>query len=276
MDFPGVVEADECPEIFVVRRDQPLLGPGQSHLGVDDIGRRCVPVAIAVAYQAQIFARLDDGRTVAFDAAARGRRRKVSQRDLQGHFIEDRPSVGERLTDLGVGRAKFAMTPPARVEGQVDVQAGSFLRSRGDVRASDGADACQGVDLWKEFTFDRLPSELGSGHRFPRDADLGPLSRGDLQTLHKRQLQRRLEFPGHECEGQAGVAAHRVVQPRDGRQLRLAGQIDVFFRRGQLHFGPQHVVLFRDAGRAARSRVAERGLGPANRLFLDSASRAGP
>ncbi len=104
--FKRVVQRNQRAEVFIVRGDEPLLGPREGDFGVDNVGGGCLAVAIAVPHQAQVLDRLDDGRPIPLDAAMGGRRRDVGNRHLKCHFIKDCPRIGERLLNLGVRRAQ--------------------------------------------------------------------------------------------------------------------------------------------------------------------------
>jgi len=62
---------------------------------------------------------------------------------------------------------------------------------------------------------------------------------------------------------------HHVVQLRQGRQFRFLRADQGLARLGQEHLVAEHIVPVGHAGGAARLRVLEDRLGPANRLFRD-------
>ncbi len=194
----AVVEPDQRTEVFIVRGDEPLLRPGESDFGVDNVGWGRLAIAIAVPHQAEVLDCLDDGGPIPLDAALGGRRRDVGHRHLECHLIEDCPCVGEGLLNLGVRGAQRSLSPARRVERHIDVQADSFLRTGGDVRAADHADAAAGVDFGQKVSRDRFAAELGRCHRLAGDRNLGTLSCCDLETLHQRKVERGLGVPRDE------------------------------------------------------------------------------
>src|SRR5262249_27333706 len=84
------------------RRGERGRGGGQRGLGVPDVGRRAVAVAVLAAAEPQILARLLHRRTGQVNPLAGRKHAPVRQGDGQRDVVEDYLGLGHRLLHLGL------------------------------------------------------------------------------------------------------------------------------------------------------------------------------
>ena len=271
----GVVQARQGGQVGIDGRVQALLRPGQGGLGVHDVRRGGVAVAVFDPDQAQVLLRLDDRGPGELDTLAGGHLAPEGSGHLEADPVQNGLRVGDGGSHLGLGRAELAAEQAAGVQGELQVETGPRLPPGQHMRPVHTARTGPDKHAREKRGLGHDQALLSGHDGFSGEADFRALGRRHLQALHQRWAgfgRGRLQVEDPERQG--GMAPHDVVQLGDGHELCFLGADEGIPAFRQLHLGTQHVVGVRHPSLETGPCVLQRRLRLTDGLLLHPERRA--